>query len=534
MAAGNVVVHHGPGTDQAGVAVAISVSDFPQSSPPTDTVSDDASTTPRRSPTTDAARRVLLGRLPIEDTPLAIARRIRTAIGIGVLTDGEKLPKESDLAHQFGVTAFSLREALSLLRNEGLIVTRVGKHGGSFVLPPPPEGAMAGDELIRLTATELRDLGDWQTALTTFSAHMAARKESRVAAEQLRGCAEEMARAVSSLTARRALGRFHIELSAAAQSIRLTRAELTVHQEFAWLSQVLLQHNAHRQAVAAAMTNVATAVGAGDPEASWHAAEQSVSYLVTELSKVRLQLIAAHYGSSQPQGADRPPDLQAGICQLLEPLLHVLEQVAAEVATVFEQSPDARTVTGAVARSVLPRLPALDQIVYGLGFMAEIDAVPGLRYSVQWWQRAADQTFDRDYSHQVDPARDDFYDYAAKPYMTKAREAGVAGAYGPYIDHGGADDYLVTVSVPVMSALTFVGIVAADVRVASLERALSRWLAQAPGTCVVLNSESRVLLSNSACVNVGDVVADAAGLARTSVGLFDWVIGSDGPGYSRS
>jgi DNA-binding FadR family transcriptional regulator len=55
---------------------------------------------------------MLLGHLHTEDAASAVTRRLRTAIGLGILTDGERLPKEPDLARQLGVTVFSLREAL--------------------------------------------------------------------------------------------------------------------------------------------------------------------------------------------------------------------------------------------------------------------------------------------------------------------------------------------------------------------------------------------------------------------------------------
>ena len=111
--------------------------------------------------------------------------------------------------------------------------------------------------------------------------------------------------------------------------------------------------------------------------------------------------------------------------------------------------------------------------------MAEIGILAETRYWIEWWQRASDGTFDRDYSHQLDPTRDDLYDYGSKAYMTRPRDTGKPSAMGPYVDYGGVDDYLVTVSVPVASNGVFVGIVAADIRVASLERSVAPWLAQA-------------------------------------------------------
>lgn len=56
---------------------------------------------------------------------------------------------------------------------------------------------------------------------------------------------------------------------------------------------------------------------------------------------------------------------------------------------------------------------------------------------MEWWQRTGDGTFDRDYSHQLDPTRDDFYEYCTKGYTTQPRETGEPSAVGPYIGHGG-------------------------------------------------------------------------------------------------
>ena len=157
--------------------------------------------------------------------------------------------------------------------------------------------------------------------------------------------------------------------------------------------------------------------------------------------------------------------------------------------------------------------------------MAEVGALAETAYWMEWWQRAPDGNFDRDYSHQLDASRDDFYDYSVKGYMTQPRESGTASAVGPYIDHGGVDDSVITVSVPVSATGAFVGIMAADIRVAVLERSVSPWLARADGVCVLLNSRARVLVSNSVRYNVGDVVPGDTGLALTEVGCFDWVIG---------
>lgn len=490
----------------------------------------DASASPA---TGTAARHALLGRLHIEDVVTAVARRLRTAIGLGVLVDGEKLPKEADLARQLGVTVFSLREALGLLRAEGLIVTRVGKNGGSYVEHPPDSESMARDELERLSAAELRDLGDWRSALTTFGARLAAQRGFEATADRLAACADELIAATTAGAGRRALGRFHVELASGAQSMRLTRAELLVHEEFDWLVQTLLAHERHRLSLAQGMRSVAEHVRAADAEGAWRAGDLMVSGVVTELLRARLQMIAARYAGRAPVGGLDVDDLAAELRGVLGPTVRLLEQMGAQVAAAFDPQPTASRLNAEVARSVQPRLPALDDLVHGLGFMAEVGLLPEAPYWLEWWQRAIDGTFDREYGHQLDPGRDDFYDYGSKSYMTEPRSTGETSAVGPYIDHGGVDDYLVTLAVPVSSDGAFVGIMAADIRAASLERALSPWLAQADGTCVVLNSEQRVLLSNSVQHNVGDVLRGDHDLTLTEAGCFGWVIGHAATGTDR-
>lgn len=477
------------------------------------------------SATIAATKRVLFGHLQTEDAASAVARRLRTAIGLGVLAHGEKLPKELDLARQLGVTAFALREALGTLRGEGLIVTRVGKNGGSYVEPPPPGESMAGEELVRLSATELRDLGDWRAALTTFAGWLASRRGADGTGDTLTACADDLVAAADAAAARRALGRFHVELSAGAQSMRLTRAELVVHEEFDWLAQVLLQDQDHRRAIAETMRAIADAVRVGDGESAWQAGERMVSYLVTELMRARLRMIAELHAGPRRTARGKRSDLAAEVRMIFDRIVKQLEGMGADAARSFTTSPTARGLAADVAASVLPRLGKLDDNVHGLGFMAEVGALAETAYWMEWWQRALDGNFDRDYSHQLDASRDDFYDYSVKSYMTQPRESGRASAVGPYIDHGGVDDSVITVSVPVSAAGTFVGIMAADIRVAVLERSVSPWLARADGVCVLLNSQSRVLVSNSVRYNVGDVVPADSGLALTEVGCFDWVIG---------
>ncbi|EWY42458.1 GntR family transcriptional regulator [Skermanella stibiiresistens SB22] len=70
-----------------------------------------------------------------------IAESIRAAILDGRLKIDERLPTEDELAHRFGVSRPTVREALKRLAAQHLIRSRRGPTGGNFVASPAPEDA---------------------------------------------------------------------------------------------------------------------------------------------------------------------------------------------------------------------------------------------------------------------------------------------------------------------------------------------------------------------------------------------------------
>ena len=71
-----------------------------------------------------------------------IAAQLRRQIVRGTVKPGEKLPPESQLMEQFGVSRPTIREAFRILETERLIVVRPGSRGGAQVVAPDlTEGA---------------------------------------------------------------------------------------------------------------------------------------------------------------------------------------------------------------------------------------------------------------------------------------------------------------------------------------------------------------------------------------------------------
>ena len=184
------------------------------------------------------ARRAVFA--PLDDGALrseAVVRRVGSAIGLGLLADGEQLPTETDLATMLNVSTMTLREALSELRKLGLVQTRRGRGGGSFVCSRDDVLAELADaRLAELGTTDLRELGDVHGAVAA-----AARPDSRHPAPPARrppACATSSTGwhpPAPSPASAASTGRYYIELAACAQSVRLTMQEMDLHLELGQL-----------------------------------------------------------------------------------------------------------------------------------------------------------------------------------------------------------------------------------------------------------------------------------------------------------
>src|SRR6476646_11130874 len=76
--------------------------------------------------------------------------RLGTAIRLGLLAPGSRLPSERSLASQLRISRSTLRLALTTLVQSGHLVSALGRTGGTFVAERPPlaeaEDKPLGDE----------------------------------------------------------------------------------------------------------------------------------------------------------------------------------------------------------------------------------------------------------------------------------------------------------------------------------------------------------------------------------------------------
>ncbi|WKN46929.1 FadR/GntR family transcriptional regulator [Nocardioides sp. Arc9.136] len=218
-----------------------------------------------------------------------VSRRLTDAIALGLLPDAEQLPGETDLAGIFGVSTVTVREALSVLRAEGLIETRRGRGGGSFVRTP--EGGvveLARRRLDGFSLSELRDLGDVYAAISGASAALAARRSSAEDLDRLRRVADTLATATAPDARRRADAHFHVEVAAAAQSPQLYHEEVRLQAEFGTLLWIAFGDDSSHEQMVRSCRAVVDSIANRDPRAAREAAEQRVADSTARLIDYRL------------------------------------------------------------------------------------------------------------------------------------------------------------------------------------------------------------------------------------------------------
>jgi GntR family transcriptional regulator, transcriptional repressor for pyruvate dehydrogenase complex len=149
------------------------------------------------------------------DLSAALGDRIRE----GRLAPGARLPTESALMVEFGVSRTVVREGLSKLQAAGLALTR---HGvGSFVVGP--DDRPAGFQIERARIETLRDvisLLELRIGVETEAAGLAAQRRSAENLSVMRAALDEFGLAVASgRDAVEADFRFHAEIARATQNL---------------------------------------------------------------------------------------------------------------------------------------------------------------------------------------------------------------------------------------------------------------------------------------------------------------------------
>jgi DNA-binding FadR family transcriptional regulator len=147
--------------------------------------------------------------------------RLGQAISLGLLRPGDQLPRETKLAGALGISVVTLRGALAILREAGLVETRRGHAGGTFVSHRVP-GAPGVARSPLPPEDELRDFSDYRSVVEGGAAALAAERATGEQIAYLEELVERMDEVTDFPSWSELDTLFHLIVADASQSQRLT------------------------------------------------------------------------------------------------------------------------------------------------------------------------------------------------------------------------------------------------------------------------------------------------------------------------
>jgi GntR family transcriptional repressor for pyruvate dehydrogenase complex len=109
-----------------------------------------------------------------------VAGILRERIIDGQLGDGDLLPKQDELLEEFRISRPSMREALRILEDEGLLTVRRGNQGGSVIEVPTAEtSAYTFGLVLQSRRSSIADLAAAIRHIEPITAALCAQREDR-------------------------------------------------------------------------------------------------------------------------------------------------------------------------------------------------------------------------------------------------------------------------------------------------------------------------------------------------------------------
>jgi DNA-binding FadR family transcriptional regulator len=182
--------------------------------------------------------------------------RLGTAIKLGLLPAGSRLPAERELCGRLGIARSTLRQSLTALTQSGYVYAVRGRSGGTFVSDPQPPAEAPSAELLE----QWTEICDQRFAIELGVVVLAA---ERARPEDLDGLDELIATLEETIADfpryRQADVRLHVALAAASGSRRLLSATTEIEGQMSDLisyiphpAEVLRSSNEqHRRLLAA-------------------------------------------------------------------------------------------------------------------------------------------------------------------------------------------------------------------------------------------------------------------------------------------
>jgi DNA-binding FadR family transcriptional regulator len=162
--------------------------------------------------------------------------RLGTAIRLGLLPPGTRLPAERELCETLGIARSTLRQALVALAQSGHLHATRGRRGGTFVADPqPPVSPPAAESL-----ADWRDICAKRFAIEVGVATLAAARAEPAAVDALDEVAAALGGMLDDFSAyRQADVRLHVGLAESTRSARVVAAMTEIQGEMTGLISLI-------------------------------------------------------------------------------------------------------------------------------------------------------------------------------------------------------------------------------------------------------------------------------------------------------
>ncbi len=197
-----------------------------------------------------------------------IVAQIRDLIAVGRIEPGDRLPPERELADRFKASRSSVRDALRVLEQMGLIETRHGD--GNYIRTVTPEEITEPLAVLLLQSREqMRELWEVRGVVEPAVAEFAAERMSRDELEELRAIVEEQERQVEhGATGLEQDTAFHYGIAQAARNPVMLRVIDTMMDLLRASRERSLQRGDRPRHSVAGHRRILEALRAGDPAAA--------------------------------------------------------------------------------------------------------------------------------------------------------------------------------------------------------------------------------------------------------------------------
>ena len=206
----------------------------------------------------------------------AVVSKLQQQLSLGEYQPGEKLPSEPELMDQFGVGRSTIREAIRILANTGLLSVRQGS--GTFV---EQQTGIAEPLSIRLKRADAKDLDEVRQLLEMKIAEKAALHRSKRDLEKMKALLkkrEAAAKAGDTEAAILADIQFHVAIAAASRNdiladlYRAFAGQLTRHfRDLHHNTEAFIRTQSWHESLLKSIVDQ-------DPEKAWHWSSKIVAH----------------------------------------------------------------------------------------------------------------------------------------------------------------------------------------------------------------------------------------------------------------